>query len=95
MGVLILVVLLCVICAVCDKIRKQFQKRTLYQEAQRLATELKLPLVVVGSPSTGSVFTRINSRIFNVNYGCGDVCVDVLGCSPCAQGVEDDLVSYL
>ena len=95
MGVLILVVLLCVICAVCDKIRKQFQKRTLYQEAQRLATELKLPLVVVGSPSTGSVFTRINSRIFNVNYGCGDVCVDVLGCSPCAQSVEDDLLSYL
>lgn len=59
MRVLILVVVLYAACAICDKIRKQSKKHSLYRKAYNRATELKLPLVVVGSPSTGSVFTRI------------------------------------
>lgn len=56
-----------------------------YQLAQARALAAGRPLVVVGDPDAG-LHTR-----FARAYGCGDVCIDLLGCPACPNSVTVDL----
>jgi len=49
------------------------------------AQALKRRLVVVGSPDTG-----LHTRLLRA-YGCGDVCVDLVGCSDCPDSITADI----
>ena len=46
---------------------------------------LKRKLIVVGSPDTG-----MHTRLLRA-YGCGDVCVDLVGCGECPDSISADI----
>jgi len=52
--------------------------------AMRAAT-LKRPLVVVGDPDTG-----MHTRLMRA-YGCGDLCIDLTGCTYCPNAIAADI----
>jgi hypothetical protein len=56
-----------------------------FAEAARRAQQLGRRLVVVGNPDGG-----IQTRLLRA-YGCGDVCVDIVGCSACPDSVTADI----
>lgn len=45
--------------------------------------------MVIGAPSNGWM-----NSLYTV-YGCGDVCIDLVGCSGCKQSIKGDLVDVL
>ena len=53
--------------------------------AQAMAAASGRTLVVVGNPD-GGIHTRLAPA-----YGCGDVCVDIVGCGACPVSVAVDL----
>lgn len=61
-----------------------------YRAALRKGAELGLPVMVVGAPSAGFINKRVGA-----DYGCGDVCVDLVGCSPCPRHVTGRLEDVL
>lgn len=60
-------------------------RRDAFARARSLAQALRAPLVVVGSPSTG-LHTRLAPA-----YGCGDLCIDLVGCEGCSHSAAVDL----
>jgi hypothetical protein len=60
------------------------RKRSFASAALR-AKVLKRKLVVVGSPDTG-----LHTRLLRA-YGCGDVCVDLVGCGECPDSISADI----
>ena len=62
----------------CPKIAMQ---HALYEKARKRAKELGKKLVVIGNPTGGWV-----NKVVTV-YGCGDICIDLAGCTPCKPGV--------
>jgi hypothetical protein len=63
----------------CPKVAMQHH---LYQRAREHAQRTGKQLVVIGNPSGGWV-----NKVL-VTYGCGDVCIDLMGCTPCEKGVR-------
>lgn len=61
------------------------ERTRLYGMAQAMAAATGRTLVVVGNPDTGA-HTRLAAA-----YGCGDVCVDLVGCAQCPVSVAVDL----
>lgn len=63
----------------CPKIAMQ---HVLYERATEHARRAGKKLVVVGNPTGGWV-----NKVVTV-YGCGDICIDIHGCSPCEGGAR-------
>jgi hypothetical protein len=61
-----------------------------FKKAQELANQLNKPLVVIGAPNTG-----FRTRIFGANYGCGDICIDLVGCDGCKESLSLDITKSL
>ncbi len=66
-------------------LRRFAERKRLFREAQARATATGRPLVVVGAPGNGAHTGLIEA------YGCGDVCVDLVGCAGCPVSVAVDL----
>lgn len=68
---------------------RRWNRQETFARARARARELGLPLIVVGAPRTGGV-----NPIF-VDYGCGELCLDLVGCEGCeatmAGRLEDTL----
>lgn len=62
----------------CIMIRRKLQRRKLFRLAKQRSIDTGLPLLVVGDPHNGLASIATGS-----DYGCGDVCVDLTGCSRC------------
>lgn len=77
------------------KLSQHETKKKLYLLAEQRAASLAKPLVVIGSPSTGSLLSRASAKFMGGNYGCGDVCVDILGCDTCPSSVSADALAFL
>lgn len=58
-----------------------------FKKATDLAASLGRPLVVVGAPRGGA-----HTRLIEA-YGCGDVCVDLVGCGSCPTSIQVDLAT--
>lgn len=72
--------------------KTKHQKKT-YKLAQRRAAETGKLLLVIGDPRAPNT---INERM--PTYGCGDICVDLAGCSRCPAStrvLKMDLVEAL
>lgn len=68
----------------------------LYAAAVRRAQDLNRPLLVIGDPATGSVWTRFVNKWWGPEYGYGDLCMDLTGC-PGTNGkaIAGDIVQTL
>jgi hypothetical protein len=69
--------------------RQKALARQSYARAKDTATALGRPLVVVGDPDAS--LKNAAAR----DYGCGDICIDLHGCSGCdgATVIKEDLVT--
>lgn len=56
-----------------------------YKRAQERAIALARPLLVVGNPDAG-IATRMSRA-----YGCGDLCIDLVGCPACPVQQQIDI----
>jgi hypothetical protein len=68
---------------------RRWQRQRIYRAAQDRADETGKPLVIIGAPRAGLV-TRLLPT-----YGCGDLCVDLNGCSTCAAQRKGDVAVVL
>ena len=59
---------------VCAKIRLNSGSK-LYNLAQKKADKLNRKLIVVGNPTASW-----KNKMFGASYGCGDICIDLVGC---------------
>ena len=66
------------------------QRKRLYRRAKARAKELGKPLVVIGSPTAGVV-----NRYVGLDYGCGDLCIDLQGCATCKNQVAKSVEEVL
>jgi hypothetical protein len=62
-------------------------RKSTFDLASKQAKELGRTLVVVGAPRAGA-----HTRLIGA-YGCGDVCVDIVGCGDCVRSVQHDITS--
>lgn len=71
---------------------RRWRRREAFAAAQARARELGLPLLVLGAPRTGFV------NVLMPDYGCGDLCVDLEGCSGCERSITgraEDVLPFL
>ncbi|MFH2008302.1 MAG: hypothetical protein ABI333_17085 [bacterium] len=59
--------------------RKVSMQHLLFERARERARAEGKQLVVIGNPTGGWV-----NKVATV-YGCGDICIDIAGCSPCGD----------
>jgi hypothetical protein len=57
---------------------RRVRRRRGYEQALLRARETGKPLVVLGAPGTGAVNATLGP-----DYGCGDLCIDLVGCEGC------------
>lgn len=68
---------------------RQYKRKTKYKEALQHSEKVNKKLIVIGAPFNG----MMNSR-FKI-YGCGDICIDLIGCSGCKKTIKGDLIEVL
>ena len=87
------------ICAVDSLVLRNIKKKILYKKAVRYSTENKKKLVVLGAPtlglSEGGVVSYMTQKTIGNVYGCGDICVDLLGCGSCRESYSGDILDFL
>jgi len=68
---------------------RNFRRANTYKKALQKSREVKKPLLVIGNPNSGFLGS-IKSY-----YGCGDVCVDLVGCDKCEKSIKGDILDVL
>lgn len=70
-------------------VRRWWRRRS-FRAALDKARELRRPLLVVGRPQAGFI-----NAVVGPDYGCGDVCTDIVGCAPCPKDLRGPLEEVL
>jgi hypothetical protein len=52
--------------------------------------EIGKPLMVIGDPDNGT-----SNKYLGRDYECGDICVDLIGCKKCNNGLKQKIENYL
>ena len=60
------------------------RRRLFFDLASKKATETKKPLLVIGDPYA-------DNYAFSVDYGCGDLCIDINDCLKCSNSSKHDI----
>ena len=71
-------------------VRRRRERRVGYADAVARARESGAPLLVVGDPDSGFITKHLGR-----DYGCGDVCTDIVGCSGCPVHIKAPLETAL
>ena len=66
------------------------RRKSTFKKAIEKKNETGKQLLVVGSPNNGGWSSIIGSE-----YGCGDICTDIIGCSTCDKSIKGDLLDVL
>ncbi len=72
---------------------RNFKRYNYYKLAKQKSIEKNKKLMVIGSNHTGGISSRL-FHSFNL-YGCGDVCIDTLGCKKCNNSIKDYIENVL
>lgn len=71
-------------------VRRNYNRTLAYEKAFNMSKKTNKQLLVIGSPETGGY-----NSIFGNNYGCGNVCIDIVGCGKCKNQEQVDALDYL
>lgn len=74
-------------------IRRNWRRFTRYKTAKESAKRKNKKLLVIGATDTGGISGQISSQLSL--YGCGDVCIDMEGCSACEKSMEGKIEDIL
>lgn len=88
--ILIFLVLLMIYELIIINAYRQYRRHTQYNRAWKLSRELNKPLLVIGDPDNGFM-----GKIMHLNYPCGDVCLDIVGCKKCNNAIKGDALREL
>jgi len=69
---------------------RNYRRTTNYSEALYTSKKIGKDLLVIGDPNAGFW----NKHIQNA-YGCGDICLDLMGCGSCPTQIKGDLLENL
>lgn len=67
------------------------RRKLYYKQAYQKSQSSEKPLMVIGDPSSGNVLTQKTGH----QYGCGDICIDIMGCPKCTNQIKRDLTEIL
>lgn len=67
-------------------IYRKLKRRRAYALAKARAKSTGLPLLVIGDPYNG-----LMSIVTGPDYGCGTICLDLVGCSKCPNAIKGRL----
>ena len=99
MSIIKITIIYFVLCFIDSFIIRNIKKHFLYKKAVEKAKTENKKLIVVGSPhlslSSGGVVGYITEKIIGPTYGCGDICIDLIGCSGCPESITGDILEYL
>jgi hypothetical protein len=88
-----------ILCAFDSLVLRNIKKKILYKKAVISSQKQKKLLVVLGSPklglSDGGIVSYITEKTIGTVYGCGDICIDLLGCSSCRKSYSGDILDFL
>ena len=71
-------------------IERNIRRKRGYEKAVKLSKKLGKKLMVIGSPKNGGF-----NSVVGASYGCGDVCIDLVGCNGCEKSIKGDLLEIL
>ena len=60
------------------------------RKPRKKAKQLGKKLLVIGDPSNGGF-----NYLFGTVYGCGDICIDLVGCKGCHNSMKGDALEIL
>ena len=94
-----IVILYFILCLLDSILVRNLKKKILYSRAVKLASSMNKELVVLGSPHLGlvdgGVISFVTEKTIGPVYGCGDTCVDIIGCNGCRKSYKGDILDYL
>ena len=71
-------------------IYRQYRRKTTYKQAKDYSKKVDKKLLVIGDPKSG-----FWNRNIQAAYGCGDVCLDIVGCDECLISIKGDILVEL
>lgn len=71
-------------------VRRRRERGVAFEAALSRSRELGVPLMVVGDPDSGFI-----TKFFGRDYGCGDLCTDIVGCAKCPEQIQAPLEEAL
>jgi len=94
-----IIIIYILLCSIDSFIIRNIKKHVLYKKSVRYSQENKKTLVVLGAPklglTEGGVVSFVSGKITGNIYGCGDICVDIIGCESCRKSYSGDILDFL
>ena len=84
------IIVVLVILDVCFSIWRNHRRHETFIQAKQRSKQTKKKLLVIGDPNSGFWNKHIKKA-----YGCGDVCIDLMGCNECPKSIKSDLLVKL
>lgn len=85
-SIIAFIILIEIILAFLRIIRRKYE----FNKAKTLSKKLGRSLLVIGDPDNGGV-----NSIFGRSYGCGDLCIDIVGCNKCMKSIKGNALHIL
>jgi hypothetical protein len=82
--IIFVLMLICYETIIC--IKRKINRRRIFSLAKERSIKTGLPLLVVGDPYNG-----LASIVTGIDYGCGDICIDLTGCNKCPSKIKEKL----
>ena len=69
---------------------RNHRRHEMFIQAKQQSKQTKKKILVIGDPKSGFWNKHIKKA-----YGCGDMCIDLLGCNGCPNSIKGDLLANL
>ena len=85
----IAIILIIIIMDILLSMYRNHRRSKYYNESLNLSKEMDKKLLVIGNPTAGFWNRNVKKA-----YGCGDLCLDIMGCD-CENQIQGDLLKEL
>lgn len=69
---------------------RNYRRGSVYKKAKEASKKQQKQLLVIGNPKSGFWNKNVSPA-----YGCGDVCLDLIGCNDCPTSIKGDVLEQL
>ena len=84
------VIIILIVLDILFSLWRNYRRRRVYNQAKEAAKRQNKQLLVIGSPNSGFWNKKISKA-----YGCGDICLDLIGCNECPTSIKGDVLLNL
>jgi hypothetical protein len=87
---IISVIIFIIIFDVCLSLFRNYRRTNIFNKATKCSKQKQKQLLVIGSPFSGWWNKNIQQA-----YGCGNICLDLVGCNKCPKSIKGDILIQL